>query len=165
MSLKKLFCIFLPIIILLSLCACNNTEIATNDQQILRDRRQAVVDEMHHMMTFLWSTDEDITYSKENYSRGLDKDKPNQIITLKAGRIYSGLPYTHGCGSAYDFQAFATESELKDFQLFHLIDPQEVKVGSLDLETLKPGTYHCTHTCRLSTGDELTVRDFDFTVE
>lgn len=415
MPLKKLFCSIVSIAMLLALCGCNNTTGVSTDQQILQNRRQAVVDEMHHMMTFLWSTDVDITYSKENFSKGLDKDRPNQIITLKAGRIYSGLPYTHGCGSAYDFQAFATEqdengvyrisgmtwealtgedtfalnirarvgndcseavfwawskisssinykgtkdmtedfgcirvgnyncdsnqlsytidvaaengtttmfasyaqlqpgdavvynhhgvgshamlvkevyvakdpadipdyknsyvtvihqtsgnligekyyydekldenvyyccrvddkysfpdlykqgylpvtckelidpaplteptiidtiktpsfdniingsfsspyaisyvtvtitditgaqiqkctafateSELKDFQLFHLSDPQEVKVGFLDFESLKPGAYHCSHTCRLSTGDELTVRDFDFTVE
>ena len=51
MPLKKLFCAIVSIAILLALCACNNTTGASTDQQILQNRRQAVVDEMHHMMT------------------------------------------------------------------------------------------------------------------
>lgn len=41
--------------------------------------------------------------------------------------------------------------------------PETVR-GSLDLEALEAGTYHCTLVCRLTTGEEFTVRDFDFTV-
>ena len=37
-------------------------------------------------------------------------------------------------------------------------------IGSLDLEALTSGNYHCTVVCRLTTGQEVTARDFDFTV-
>ena len=59
---------------------------------------------------------------------------------------------------------FATETELKCFDLAHFTDPVEQTVmrGALDVEQLAAGTYRCTFVCQLSTGKELTVRDFTF---
>lgn len=50
----------------------------------------------------------------------------------------------------FDMECFSTELP-------------EVLRGSLDLEALSSGSYHCTVHCRLITGDEFLVRDFDFT--
>lgn len=75
----------------------------------------------------------DITFSKQRRSEGVENDAEKNVMTLKAGRLYSGLPYTHGGSHA-------------------MLEPEE----------LPAGTYRCTVTCRLSTGRELTVRDFTF---
>ena len=83
--------------------------LSAEEQQILTQRREAVVQRMRDMTTFLWRSDVDITYSKQRSSNGLENDDQKNVITLKAGRLYSGLPYTHGGSSMYDWQAFATE--------------------------------------------------------
>lgn len=50
-----------------------------------------------------------------------------------------------------------------DMQKFVTDIPETIR-GSLDLDALEAGSYHCTVVCRLTTGEELTARDFDFTV-
>ena len=84
------------------------TELSAEEQQILTQRREAVVQRMRDMTTFLWRSDVDITYSKQRSSTGPENDDQKNVITLKAGRLYSGLPYTHGGSSIYDWQKFAT---------------------------------------------------------
>ena len=42
-------------------------------------------------------------------------------------------------------------------------DKQTVMQGKIDKDALDPGQYHCTFTARLSTGEDITFRDFDFT--
>ena len=49
-----------------------------------------------------------------------------------------------------------------DMQKF-LKEAPEVMQGSIDLQALTPGAYRCTTVCRLCTGQEITVREFDFT--
>lgn len=53
----------------------------------------------------------------------------------------------------------------KDFEMERFVteNPGACK-GSVDVTTLESGSYHCTVTAKLTTGKELTVRDFDFTV-
>lgn len=105
---EKLLSLLLAAVLLLSLCACSGNTDETGNEEILQARRQVVLDEMRHLVSFLWSPVEDITYSKQSNSKGIENDDPENVTVLRADRIYSGLPYTHGCGSAYDFQAFAT---------------------------------------------------------
>lgn len=52
----------------------------------------------------------------------------------------------------FDLERFVTE-------------PEELMQGKLDLESLKPGTYHCTHVLTDAHGGEHVMRDFEFTVE
>ena len=66
------------------------SEEGLSDEQILSQRRDIVEDRMRSMMGVLWTPAEDITYSHNDYE-----------VTLKAGRIYRGMPYSHGSGSGY----------------------------------------------------------------
>ena len=93
-------------------------ELTAEEQQILTERRELVVKQMRDLMTVLWRTDEDVTYSKNRKSEGLENDPADKIMTLKAGRLYSGVPYTHGNGSIYDWIAFATECD--ENGIYHL---------------------------------------------
>ncbi len=71
---------------------------------VLLERRQAVQDIMWEMATVRWTVPETLQYSLYKNSTDLAEDLvkyPKQIVTLEAGRIYEGLPYTHGIGN-YD---------------------------------------------------------------
>ena len=84
-------------------------ETGTPDE-ILAKRRDIVEAEMRRMMSVYWTPEEDITYSLNSASMGIESDKrlsPKSVVTLKAGRIYRGIPYTHGSGSGYGFMTYA----------------------------------------------------------
>lgn len=81
------------------------------DEEILAYRRQLVVEQMRYHNSVLWTPAEDVAYNLDWNSQGIEKDieagAPN-IIYLKAGRIYRGLPYTHGNNSVHAFADFFT---------------------------------------------------------
>ena len=81
----------------------NIKEEGLTDEEILAQRRDIVEAEMRRMMGMLWTPAEDITYkSGEEYR------------TLKAGRIYRGMPYSHGSGSGYSWMQFVTAKDQND---------------------------------------------------
>jgi hypothetical protein len=54
---------------------------------------------------------------------------------------------------------------MKDFVMERFVtDLPSTLIGSLDLNALKTGNYHCTVVCRLTNGQEVTARDFNFSV-
>jgi len=68
-------------------------ETLSPEEQILEDRRNIVVDYMRDMLTVLWRAEIDVEYQ-------LSTGYP---LSIKAGRVYSGLPYTYGCGTTAGF--------------------------------------------------------------
>ncbi len=130
---KRMICILL---VCLLLCACGKeqtqpeatteppfeaqqptlspTEPAGTDEEILAYRRELVVAEMRRAMGVLWTPQEDVSYSLYSGSMGPEIDiqiVPDRVIHLKAGRIYQGMPYSHGSGSAYSFLSYATAQD------------------------------------------------------
>lgn len=85
--------------------------VLTEEQlQILAQRRDIAEAEMRRMMTVLWRSDVDITYSKSEASTGVLTDamvNEGNILTILGGRVYSGLPYTHSSASGYSFDSYA----------------------------------------------------------
>lgn len=70
------------------------------DKERLAYRREVVVAEMRRMMSMLWTPAQDIVYQHASYP-----------VTLKAGRIYRGMPYAHGSGSGHGFLTYATAQD------------------------------------------------------
>lgn len=124
---KKLTCFILAVLLLVPcLAGCGGKEVeppfeatfpavpgptGTSDAEILQYRRDLVEQQMRNQVCVRWTPAEDIVYSLVFSSQGLEADKisnPGDIITLRKGRIYEGLPYTHGVGSGYNFLEFAT---------------------------------------------------------
>lgn len=82
--------------------------------QILSYRRDLVEAEMRRCMSVLWTPAEDISYSLYSGSMGPEIDMqivPDRVVHMKAGRIYRGVPYTHGSGSVYSFLEYATAQD------------------------------------------------------
>ena len=82
--------------------------------EVLAYRRDLVEAEMRRAMSVLWTPAEDMAYSLYSGSMGPEIDMeivPDRVIHLKAGRIYRGLPYSHGSGSAYSFLSYATAQD------------------------------------------------------
>ena len=73
------------------------------EEQILAERREKVVSYMQNMVTLLWRAEKDVDYQ---LASGYD-------MQIKAGRIYSGLPYTNACGSVESFIEGAGEPDAK----------------------------------------------------
>lgn len=77
----------------------------------IQQRRETAESYMRDMMSMLWQVSEPITYSYRVSSKGADMDKESYIVHLEPGKIYSGLPYTHGSGDAESFAHFGTKQE------------------------------------------------------
>lgn len=78
-------------------------ESLSPEEKILEERRNTVVEYMYNMLTVLWRAETDVEYQLgTGYS-----------LSIKAGRIYSGLPYTYGCGTKESFLEYAGEPNEK----------------------------------------------------
>lgn len=88
--------------------------------------------------------------------------------TLSSKWFIDAVTVTIADGSGNTVQeamAFPTRGSNHDFDLQKFVTdhPNAIR-GSIDPAALASGNYHCTVVCRLTTGEEFTVRDFDFTV-
>lgn len=80
-----------------------------NPEDILAQRRDIVEQHMRYMSTVRWSVDSDVIYSYKGLAAGTADER--STITLRAGRVYQGIPYTHGSGSAYAFLDYAISQD------------------------------------------------------
>lgn len=139
---KKLICLLVAMVMLLSMTACGGNTDGNNgdnvgltegydatlpahpaepaegatDEEILAYRRQLVVEQMRYHNSVLWTLTEDVPYNLDWDSMGIEQDIANgspNIIYLKAGRIYRGLPYTHGNNSVHAFSDFFSSVDEK----------------------------------------------------
>ena len=121
---KKLLCLTIAVLLLLSGCAAEKEAAFAPDyptvsptepespEEILAYRRDVVEQAMREQSAILWTPAETFTYSRRNNSQGLiadEEEAPGEVSTFYKGRIYQGIPYTHGSGSYYSFLSFATE--------------------------------------------------------
>lgn len=111
---KKYLSLILIFMLLLSGCAGKETK---NGDEILQQRRDIAEAHMRHMMGALWETDQDVTYSTKVRTQGISVEDPERLIHLKAGTLYSGMPYTHGSGGAESFFSYGTVDENGIYQM------------------------------------------------
>ena len=94
----------------------------------LQWRRELVEGRMRQMATLLWTPTEDITY---DYGGG--------SLTLWAGRIYEGMPYSHGSGSDMAFLQFAAGQDERGVYTVSGLDGQRM--------TGQPTSAHISNDC------------------
>lgn len=132
---RKGICWMLVMILLGLLVACspsgNDTPHA--DRQLPADspavklettaqRRDAAEAKMRQMMSILWQVDKPITYSYKVGSGDPTVDSDSYIGNLEPGKVYSGLPYTHGSSDEISFADFGERMDngvlrMKDLEL------------------------------------------------
>ncbi len=88
--------------------------------------------------------------------------------TISCTRMFDAITLTITDESGAEVQRITARSSrysMSEFAMERFVtDKSATLTGSLDLDALTSGNYHCTVVCRLTTGQELTARDFDFTV-
>lgn len=95
--------------------------LTVSDQEVLNQRRQAAYDEMVGMATILWRATEDITYTFGG-----------SLVTIKAGRLYRGMPYAYARGDLDAFLEYAGEPNEKG----------EYSISGLDASALESGSQY-----------------------
>lgn len=109
-----------------------------------------------------WFKDSETEFTKDNIFGG--------EITSNAMMAYMTITVTDAEGNQVGQKiAFCKRQSKKSVITFPMANFETEEsfntLGELDLTTLKPGTYHCTHVLTDAHGGEHTMRDFDFTVE
>ena len=110
---KKLISLCLVLLLLFTFFGCaGNGGNSQQDAQILAERRDIAESYMRKMATVLWRATEDISYS--NNSQSVDPTtEAKDIIRIRAGRLYRGLPYSHAAGGPNAFLEYADAPDEK----------------------------------------------------
>ena len=101
---KRLLAMLICLALVLSVlpqCWMVNAE-ALSDEEILKQRRDTVYNTMMDMATVMWRATEDINYLFAT-----------SAVTIKKGRLYRGIPYTHARGNYNTFEALLGEPNEK----------------------------------------------------
>ena len=80
--------------------ATEPTGLTAEEQAILQDRRDTAESYMRAMATVLWRAGESVDYYKGTGA-----------LHIEAGRLYRGVPYSYGSGTASAFASFSTGEE------------------------------------------------------
>ena len=115
---KKFICLILAAMLLL--CGCTGKkapQTGETGEQILQSRREKAEAHMRYMMSVLWQPEQDLVYSTDVGSLGVEMDDPSDVLHLYADRVYSGMPYTHGSGAAETFLSYGQKDENGVYQM------------------------------------------------
>lgn len=106
-------------LVMLSMCmltSCIGCVKEGPEKSVIDQRRDAAESYMRRMATYMWRAGEDITYTRTNTVR-TDEDLANydgtDYISIKAGRLYRGIPYSYSGASAWNFYDYATKPDDK----------------------------------------------------
>lgn len=105
---KKFLCLFLAVLMVTACFAgCGDTdgELSEKDKAILEERRTLCEQNARWQASFRWTPAETFQYTIGK-SQGLSIDLQTNavdVVTMKKGTIYEGIPYTAGVGSGYSF--------------------------------------------------------------
>ena len=110
---KRLFAMLLCLCMILSLLptmafaeteetSTQTTMTKEEADAILKERRDTVYNTMMRMANILWRASEDINYNFAESS-----------VTIKKGRLYRGIPYTHARGNLNSFMDYLSEPNEK----------------------------------------------------
>ena len=110
----------------------------------------------------VWIKDSVTEYSFDNILEGeFTSNEPMSFVNIVI-TDQKGLEV----GNQVCFYIRQSERTEFKFQMRQFVTETDFnKLGTLDLNKLTPGTYHCTHTLTGLFGSEYVMRDFDFTIE
>ena len=109
-----------------------------------------------------WFKDSETEYTKDNIFAG--KFTSNAMIARVTVTITDANGQEVGKKLCFGRRQAQVEEAYFELNWFNTEDAFNL-LGELDLESLTPGAYHCTHVLTDAHGGEHVMRDFDFTVE
>jgi len=117
---RKIFLVVLSMVMLLGCVGCAGTGSET-EQSVIDKRRDAAESYMRKMATFMWRAEEDVYYTRSN-SILTDEDlaayNGTELLKIKAGRLYRGIPYSYSGASAWNFYDYTSEPDEKGIATF-----------------------------------------------
>ena len=109
-----------------------------------------------------WFKDSTTEYTKENIFAG--KFTSNAMIARVTVTVTDAEGQEVGKKICFGRRQARQEDAFFDLTWFETEEEYNL-LGQLEIESLTPGTYHCTHVLTDAHGGEHVMRDFDFTVE
>lgn len=122
----------------------NGTDV-NGESLILQYRREKVVANMTAQNNVLWSIttegNQSVQYSRTPSSKGIGTDPADETYTLYPGRVYRGIPYTHGSAGLASFEHLGTKDQygVVNFSDFH---GSYFSGGSTDGSSATTGLYN-----------------------
>lgn len=122
----------------------NGTDV-NGESLILQYRREKVVANMTAQNNVLWSIttegNQSVQYSRTPSSKGIGTDPADETYTLYPGRVYRGIPYTHGSAGLASFEHLGTKDQygVVNFSDFH---GSYFSGGSTDGSSATTGRYN-----------------------
>lgn len=111
------------ILLVILLCACGTGQQASTqptqsqqpaqseaDRQLLASRREIAESYMRSIVSMVWRAQEDIFYTLEDDGAPEEASESHRI-SIKAGRLYQGMPYSFAGGTAASFLEFAGQPD------------------------------------------------------
>lgn len=92
----------------------NTPASSVPDAAIIQQRRDAAESYMREMATFMWRAEEDVLYTRDTTiltDEDLANYTGNQLLKIKAGRLYRGIPYSYTGASAWNFYDYTSEPD------------------------------------------------------
>ena len=110
---RKIALILLVISMVMSCIGC-----AKNAPQpsVIDQRREAAEQYMRKMANFLWRAEEDIAYTRTTKvltDEDLAAYEGDELLQIKAGRLYRGIPYSYAGASAWNFYDYSSQPDEK----------------------------------------------------
>jgi hypothetical protein len=110
---KKLGLLLLIMGTLFSCFGCAKTE-PEPQVSVIDQRREAAEQYMRAMANFMWRAEEDITYTRSVQiltDEDLAAYEGNELMQIKKGRLYRGIPYSYTGASAWNFYDFTSQPD------------------------------------------------------
>ena len=109
---KKTCLLILAMIMPLGCFACGKATTEPKEN-VIQQRRDAAEAYMRKMATYMWRAEEDIFYTRDTKVL-TEEDLQNftgDVLKIKAGRLYRGIPYSYTGASAWNFYDYASEPD------------------------------------------------------
>lgn len=129
---KKLGLILMIMSMVISCIGCSKTEPSPQND-VIQQRRDAAEQYMRTMANYMWRAEEDITYTrsvKVLTDEDLATYEGNELMQIKAGRLYRGIPYSYTGASAWNFYDYTTAQDEKGFPTLQNVHWRMLNGGS-----------------------------------
>lgn len=118
---KKIRLFLLTVVLLISCLGCGKktsepvtAEPTDPGAAVIQARRDAAEAYMRRMATYMWRAEEDVIYTRDSKvltEEDLAAYEEDNLMPIRAGRLYRGIPYSYTGASAWNFYDYNSEPD------------------------------------------------------